>query len=499
MAEPTSTGSTSDSPAGSPDREPARGSSQPSTPSEPQTPSGGQHESPASPADAAPRHLVSIDDVSIDEMHALFRHADRFAKEPRAFAHACPGFISASLFYEPSTRTRLSFESAMLRLGGGVLTAAEMTSSSVVKGESLADTIRVVGGGYADVIVLRHPSEGAARLAAHYAPVPVINAGDGSHEHPTQTLCDLYNLHVERGRIEGLDVVLAGDLRYSRTVHSFAYALARFGANIVCVPQPGFELPDYVVKRLHEEFGVNPMRADTRRLGKLASNSDAVYLTPQKPHQLSLFTDARGWEVEHVDALYMTRPQTERHSADELSETSYLRLEKRALAAESLRDAVVMHPLPRRDEISPEIDADPRSIYFKQAARGVPIRMAILAWLLGKIELDGALPETPETGFPVLRGPNPCPNPSCISRTEARHVVPRFGIIERQPLRANCRYCTRELAYTFVGCSSSGMYHAPEAPAVKQILPEHLVFFESAAVAIEHQFRAAASVSASPS
>lgn len=452
----------------------------------------GAPESTSGEAPPAVRHLVSIDDVTNDDMRALFEHADRFAADPRAFADTCPGFISASLFYEPSTRTRLSFESAMLRLGGGVLTAAEMTSSSVVKGESLADTIRVVGGGYADVIVLRHPSEGAARLAAHYSPVPVINAGDGSHEHPTQTLCDLYNLHVERGRIEGLDVVLAGDLRYSRTVHSFAYALARFGANIVCVPQPGFELPDYVVHRLYEEFGVNPMRADARRLGALASNSDAVYLTPQKPHQLSLFTDARGWEVQQVDAVYMTRPQTERHPNQDLSETAYLRLEKRAMAAESLRDAVVMHPLPRRDEISPEVDADPRSIYFKQAARGVPIRMAILAWLLGRLPV-GAVTGSAESGIgvPVPAGPNPCPNPSCISRTEARHVVPRLRLVEREPIRGVCAYCTRDISFAVVGCSSSGIHHAPDSPSVRQILDEHVVLLESAAAAEELGFRAA--------
>ncbi len=442
------------------------------------------------------RHLVSIDDISIEEMHALFAHADRFAASPRTFADTCPGFISASLFYEPSTRTRLSFESAMLRLGGGVLTAAEMTSSSVVKGESLADTIRVVGGGYADVIVLRHPSEGAARLASHYAPVPVINAGDGSLEHPTQTLCDLYNLHVERGKIEGLDVVLAGDLKYSRTVHSFAFALARFGANIVCVPQPGFELPEYVVERLHEEFGVEPIRADARRLGNLAANSDAVYLTPQKPHQLSLFTDARGWEVQQVDAVYMTRPQTERHSGQDMSATQYLRLEKRAMAAESLRDAVVMHPLPRRDEISAEVDADPRSIYFKQAARGVPIRMAILSWLLGRIDLEVApgSAATPAVPVAVPLGPNPCPNPSCISRTETRHAVPRFKTLSTAPLRVACGYCTRELSFEFVGCSSTGVYHVPGATAVSQIHEDHLVFLEDEAAAVRLGFRASAAV-----
>lgn len=438
------------------------------------------------------RHLVSIDDLSLEEIRELFRHADRFAAEPRAFAALCPGMISASLFYEPSTRTRLSFESAMLRLGGGIITAAEMKQSSASKGESLADTIRVVGGAYADVIVLRHPSEGAARLASLFSPVPVINAGDGAHEHPTQTLCDLYNLHVERGRIEGLDVVLAGDLKYSRTVHSFAYALARFGANIVCVPQPGFEMPEYVVRRLREEFGVEPVRADARRLGSLASKSDTIYLTPQKPHQLSLFTDAKGWEVEHVDAVYMTRPQTERYAADDKGVEDYLRLEKRSMAAESLRDAVVMHPLPRRDEISSEMDADPRGIYFKQAARGVPIRMAILGHLLGRLEVQASPPASRREAHPVVEGPNPCPNPACVSRTEARHVLPMFAVAARSPLRGECAYCSRELVYRFVGCSSTRHYHLPSAGDLRRVKPEHLVFLPDAESAERLGFHPAA-------
>ena len=163
----------------------------------------------------------------------------------------------------------------------------------------------------------------------------MVNAGDGSHEHPTQTLCDLYNLYVERGGIEGLNVVLSGDLRYSRTIHSFVFALARFGANIVCVPQPGFELPEYVVKRLRDEFAVEPVRADTSRLGDLAKESDAVYLTPQKPHQLSLFTDAKGLEVGRVDALYMTRPQTERYGEDE-DASNYQQLGLEEMSAEEI-------------------------------------------------------------------------------------------------------------------------------------------------------------------
>ena len=437
------------------------------------------------------RHLVSIDDLSLAEIRQLFVQAREFANDLRAHSHVCRGAISASLFYEASTRTRLSFEAAMLRLGGGVITAADMRTSSASKGESLADTIRVVAGAYADVIVLRHPSEGAARLAAQYSPVPVINAGDGSHEHPTQTLCDLYNLWIERGRIEGLDVVLAGDLRYSRTIHSFAYALARFGANVICVPQSGYELPEYVVQRLREEFGVEPRRADTSRLGDLAVRSDAVYLTPQKPHQLSLFTDPRGFAVDRVDALYVTRPQTERHPDGGRSLENYVQLEKRHLAAEPLRDAVVMHPLPRRDEISSEVDNDPRSIYFKQAARGVPIRMAILASLLGAIPSETE-PRPVDTRYhPVLLGANPCPNATCISRTEARHVGPLYKLASRFPVRAYCGYCSHELVFHLVGCTTTRNYHERDSSDLRKVRPDHLVFFRDAAEADALGFRPA--------
>jgi aspartate carbamoyltransferase catalytic subunit len=391
--------------------------------------------------------------------------------------------ISASLFFEASTRTRLSFESAMLRLGGGVITAADMRMLSSSKGESLADTIRVVAGAYADVIVLRHQSEGAARLASQYSIVPVINAGDGSHEHPTQTLCDLYNLWIERGHIEGLDVVLSGDLRYSRTIHSFAYALARFGANVICVPQPGFEMPDYVLQRLREEFGVEPRRADVTRLGDLAARSDATYLTPQKPHQLSLFIDPRGKDVERVDALYMTRPQTERHPDGARSLENYVQLGKRQLSAEPLRDAVVMHPLPRRDEISADLDSDPRSIYFKQAARGVPIRMAILAHLLGALPLQAESPVAELRYHAVQLVGNLCTNATCISRTEARHVSPLFKLASRQPLRANCGYCSHEISFALVGCTTTRHYHEKDSVEVRKIRPDHLVFFQDPAQA----------------
>jgi len=222
------------------------------------------------------------------------------------------------------------------------------------------------------------------------------------------------------------------------------------------------------------------VRADARRLGRLAANSDAIYLTPQKPHQLSFFTDARDWEVEHVDAVYMTRPQTERHQGNEGNGADYLRLEKGSMAAESLRDAVVMHPLPRRDEISSDIDNDPRSIYFKQAARGVPIRMAILGMLLGRLPMQSAPPPAPREAHFVPVGDNPCRNPTCISRTEERHVRPMFTLAAttspRAPLRAHCGYCSRELSFTLVGCSSTGHYHAPDSPDLRKVRADHLVF-----------------------
>ncbi|MFT5284517.1 MAG: aspartate carbamoyltransferase catalytic subunit [Planctomycetota bacterium] len=423
------------------------------------------------------RNLVSIDDLSLAEVMELFQHARRFGDDLRAWSHLCRGMIMASLFYEPSTRTRLSFESAMLRLGGGVVTAADMKTSSAAKGESLADTVRVVGEGYADLLLLRHSSEGAARLAVDNSSVPVINAGDGSHEHPTQTLCDLYTLWIEKGRLEGIDVVLAGDLRYSRTIHSFAYALARFGANIICIPHQGFEMPSYVLQRLQEEFGVQPLRADASKLGEMAAESDAVYLTPQKPHQLSLFTDGRGLRVDRVDAVYMTRPQTERHGNTEENSDGYPTLGQSGMASEPLRNALLMHPLPRRDEISQEFDKDPRAMYFKQAARGVPVRMAILAVLLGRLELKARSEETEERRYECATGPNPCPNPTCISHTELRHVKPTFMLPSRAPLKAACGFCSQELPVAFVGCSTTRNFHNRDSAAARKIRADHLVFF----------------------
>src|SRR5712672_42639 len=198
--------------------------------------------------------VVSIEDLQTAEIDRIFELADEFAaalERGQQIASAA-GLIMATLFYEPSTRTRLSFESAMHRLGGSVISSADMQASSAAKGESLADTVRVVSS-YADVIVLRHPHDGAARVAADYASCPVLNAGDGSREHPTQTLCDLYILRKKKGHLKGLTVALCGDLKFGRTVHSLIYALARFGANIVAVPTAGMDVPDYVLERVAAE------------------------------------------------------------------------------------------------------------------------------------------------------------------------------------------------------------------------------------------------------
>ncbi len=235
--------------------------------------------------------IVSIEDLALPEIERIFTLADGFAAalergEPLSVAS---GLIMATLFYEPSTRTRLSFESAMHRLGGAVISSADMNASSVAKGESLADTARVVSG-YADLIVLRHPHDGAARVAAEYAPCPIINAGDGSREHPTQTLCDLFILRRKKGKLKGLTVALCGDLKFGRTVHSLIYALARFGANIVAVPTAGMDVPDYVLERLAAERHYSFSTVTMDELKSIAGGLDALYLTPSAPHQMALFT-----------------------------------------------------------------------------------------------------------------------------------------------------------------------------------------------------------------
>ena len=334
--------------------------------------------------------LVSIEDLALPEIERIFTLADGFAAalERGESLSLASGLIMATLFYEPSTRTRLSFESAMHRLGGAVISSADMSASSAAKGESLADTARIVSG-YADLIVLRHPHDGAARVAADYAPCPIINAGDGSREHPTQTLCDLFTLRRKKGQLKGLTVALCGDLKFGRTVHSLIYALARFGANIVAVPTAGMNVPDYVLERLAAERHYSFSTVTMDELKSLAGGLDALYLTPSAPHQMALFTGEVPLDKipaaeppVSLDAFYVTRLQKERIAGKETKPADYVRFDASALKGHRAQEAVVMHPLPRTGELAYELDSDPRAVYFEQAAAGVPVRMALIAWLL---------------------------------------------------------------------------------------------------------------------
>jgi len=305
------------------------------------------------------RHLLDPTDFSPGELDEIFDFADQIIQSPAQFNHLCDSSILATLFYEPSTRTRFSFETAMLRLGGNVVGFSEPTSSSVAKGESVADTIRTVAC-YADIIVMRHPKEGAPRIASQYSPVPVINAGDGGHLHPTQTLTDLLTIRSVKHQLTGLTIGCCGDLKFGRTVHSLIKATSRYPGNkFILISPKELRVPDYVTADLAAK-GI--AYQEVERLDEVIGD---------------------------LDILYMTRVQKERF----FNEDDYVRLKDvYILNADKMRlarkDMIVMHPLPRVGEIAYEVDDDPRAYYFKQAKFGMYARMALIAELLGKAPLD---------------------------------------------------------------------------------------------------------------
>ncbi|MGQ9546129.1 MAG: aspartate carbamoyltransferase catalytic subunit [Dehalococcoidia bacterium] len=457
----------------------------------------------------ANRNLVTIDDLSNGEIEALFCLADEMAGSERERSELCQGKIMASLFFEPSTRTRLSFETAMLRLGGRVISAVDITGTSLAKGESIADMAKVVGS-YADIIVIRHPWEGAAKVVADYAGIPVINAGDGTHEHPTQTLCDLYTIRKERKTIKGLRIALWGDLKHGRTVHSLIYALARFGATILFCPGPGLEIPERVLRRLTTEYGGELKRCPDLNQGieKKVFPIDAIYLTPSRPHQLAMLPDI-SIQVElkaGVDALYVTRLQKERHAPmvreQELKE-GYPVVDKKLLKGKAFKRTLVMHPLPRVDELTHELDTDPRSMYFKQAAYGLPVRMAVLALLLGAKEV--AVSERIDTptwkvDYPVYSRESGvrCPNVNCVSNqeTEVKYIKPEFKVVSREPLILRCIYCDHELHPRYVASSQwhqrkleNKKYHSADSHFARKIKLDNLIVFASERDAQTQQFR----------
>jgi aspartate carbamoyltransferase catalytic subunit len=414
------------------------------------------------------RSLISIADMTNEEIEEIFSLADA-ADKLRADKPGS-GRIMATLFYEPSTRTRLSFESAMQRLGGSVISCSDMRASSTAKGETVADTAKVVSS-YADVLVVRHNWDGAVQAMAEHADVPVINAGDGSHEHPTQTLCDLYTLRKEKGDLKGLTVVVCGDLKNGRTIHSLVYALARFGAHVVTLAANGMALPQYVIERLEREYDYALAPVDTDDLSAVVTETDALYLTPKQPHQLALYT-----QVDQViqaqlntmatglryDAFYMTRKQKERMK-EGATDTSYPTIGTKFLREQRFHDTVVMHPLPRIDELSPEVDTDRRGIYFKQAAYGVPVRMALLKFLFDRRAEKQKRSKAHAISYysPEPIGPQ-CRNPNCVTVKEPISSTRRFEIFS--PGQANalilaCAYCDHRFKVQIAGNVGSKRYY----------------------------------------
>lgn len=346
-------------------------------------------------------HLIDLNDYPVEWWNKIIRLGATICAHPQRYVQACAGKIMATLFYEPSTRTQMSFQSAMIRLGGSIIGFDNPMSSSVSKGENLKDTTKVVSS-YSDILIIRHPTAGAAKAAALTAECPVVNAGDGGHLHPTQTLTDLLTLHMEKGRLEHLTVGLCGDLLYGRTVHSLLKALSCYEGNrFVLISTPELRAPEYIRKML--------------------TDSGCEYR-----EETSL--DAA---IGELDVLYMTRIQRERFA----SEAEYLaQKDTYCLTPEKMShakaDLAVLHPLPRVDEIAVSVDADPRALYFRQAKYGMYVRMALIMKLL---ESEEHLPVLHGTDDPSLR----CVNPRCITAKE--HYLPQKFLCQHG--RTVCEYC----------------------------------------------------------
>ncbi len=301
------------------------------------------------------RHLISPLDLSLEEMDYILTLGQKIMEEPEKYAHVCDGKKLATLFYEPSTRTRLSFEAAMLNMGGKVLGFSSADSSSAAKGESVADTIRVISS-YADICAMRHPKEGAPTVASMYSEIPVINAGDGGHNHPTQTLTDLITIKTLMGRLDNLTIGMCGDLKFGRTVHSLINAMVRYTrVRFVLISPKELQIPEYLRKEV----------LDAGKIDYIETNELEKYMPD-------------------LDILYMTRVQRERFFNEEdyirLKDSFILDASKMQYAKEKM---YVLHPLPRVNEISTEVDKDPRAVYFLQAKYGVYVRMALILSLLG--------------------------------------------------------------------------------------------------------------------
>ena len=352
------------------------------------------------------KHLIDISDLSVEEIDSLIATAEDISAHPEKYEDAMKHKTLATLFFEPSTRTRLSFETAMLSLGGSVAGFSDAGTSSATKGETLADTIEVVSG-YVNIIAMRHPSEGAPYVAMEHSEVPIINAGDGGHFHPTQTLADLLTIKREKGRLDHLKIGFCGDLKYGRTVHSLIAAMARYeGTELVLISPPELALPDFVMEETVKAKGIPCTVSDS-------------------------LEDAIG----ELDVLYMTRVQKERFA--DLAEYERLK-DLYILDGKKLNmakpDTIVLHPLPRVNEITVDVDRDPRACYFKQTRNGKLMRMALILKLMNERNLPDA---DRKRGEPVAFC-GTCPNPRCVSRSE-RSLPERFYRDTKG--KVHCAYC----------------------------------------------------------
>ena len=354
------------------------------------------------------RSLIDITDFSVEELAELLETACDISQHPEKYVESCRGKKLATLFFEPSTRTRLSFEAAMMELGGNVIGFSEASSSSASKGESVADTAKILSC-YADIIAMRHPKEGAPFVAAKNATIPVINAGDGGHCHPTQTLADLLTIYRELGRLENLTVGFCGDLKYGRTVHSLLSALGRYkNIKVVLIAPEELQLPKYVKYEVLDKYSMEYVET--------TSLEDAI---PQ------------------LDVLYMTRIQRERFDSydeyERLKDSYILTAEKMEKAKDNMR---VLHPLPRVNEISVKVDDDPRAAYFRQALNGKYMRMELILKLLKEAEEGRQMPEIENVVFGKLH----CDNPRCISSTE-QELEHAFKCVSPENGIYRCIYC----------------------------------------------------------
>jgi len=415
-------------------------------------------------------------------LEEFFQLVGRLEERPLEYADSLRGRVVASVFLEPSTRTRLSFEAAAHRLGASVLTVADPVSSSASKGESLADTARMLGS-YADLIVLRHPQDGASRLLAHHAGVPVINGGDGRIGHPSQTLVDLYTLFRAWGSFRGRTLGVMGDLSHGRTARSLTWAACLLGMRVVLLPGAGLDWESGFERRLLDRFDYRLRWGKHPLFTQWTGSAEVRILEPKDLVQKVLFGGDKV-DIDHLDALYLTRLQQERGA--QAQGDSYPGVTAAQMEDGLLTECLLLHPLPRQAELPVSLDQDPRMLAFRQAAAGPVVRQALFLSMLGK-ERDGIAPLTPLPSGRSEEGLGPCPNPNCISRGEGLPTSWRLvGTARRNFL---CAFCDSQLAVDYAGCSSSRRVHPLHSQAVLRIRPENLRPFRQREEAEEQGFR----------